>query len=307
MVKEWQAVNFDWTLRRMQRAVKRQPAPLVALGGAFALLVLLMGAARVVSQIADSVLPRLAENVHVIAYLRDDMTADKAQALAEIVSRVPGVERVRAVDSAEALARLRAEAKSMGGVAEFLDGVEEGFLPRSLEVRLQATTSLSERAVALAERLRRIPGIAEVDAMEDGLARLRSVLGLLRGLGWSLFGLAVVAGVAVLVLPLVQGRQRRQQEVAVLTLLGETPAGIRRPWALAGGLSAVAGALSAWLVLWLAHLTLSSSLAAVLGSWVPGPLPFVAWHEMLLATVIALFAGFWIGQRAMPSLKGRYV
>ncbi|MDX2020194.1 MAG: permease-like cell division protein FtsX [Deltaproteobacteria bacterium] len=287
--------------------MKRQPAPLVALGGAFALLVLLMGAARVVSQIADSVLPRLAENVHVIAYLRDDMTADKAQALAEIVSRVPGVERVRAVDSAEALARLRAEAKSMGGVAEFLDGVEEGFLPRSLEVRLQATTSLSERAVALAERLRRIPGIAEVDAMEDGLARLRSVLGLLRGLGWSLFGLAVVAGVAVLVLPLVQGRQRRQQEVAVLTLLGETPAGIRRPWALAGGLSAVAGALSAWLVLWLAHLTLSSSLAAVLGSWVPGPLPFVAWHEMLLATVVALFAGFWIGQRAMPSLKGRYV
>lgn len=300
-------MNFDWTLRRMQRAVGRQPAPLLALCGAFGLLVLLMGSARVVSQIADAVLPRLAENVHVIAYLRDDMTADKAQALAEVVSRVPGVERVRAVGSAEALARLRAEAKSMSGVAEFLDGVEEGFLPRSLEVRLQATTSLSDRASALAERLRRIPGIAEVDAMEDGLARLRSVLGLLRGLGWSLFGLAVVAGVAVLVLPLVQGRQRRQQEVAVLTLLGETPAGIRRPWALAGALAALVGALSAWLVLWLTHLTFSSSLAALLGSWVPGPMPFVALHEMLLATVFAVVAGFWIGQRAMPSMKGLYV
>jgi cell division protein FtsX len=112
--------------------------------------------------------------------------------------------------------------------------------------------------------------------------------------------------VAVLVLPLVQGRQRRHQEVAVLTLLGETPVGIRRPWALAGAFAAVAGATLAWLVLWLAHLTLSSSLAALLGSWVPGQVPFVAWHEIVAATVFALVAGFWIGQRAMPSMKGRY-
>lgn len=295
-------MNVAWTLRRMKRAVRRQPAPLVALCGAFTLLMMLMGSARLVSQIADSVLPRLAENVHVIAYLRDDMTADKAHALAEIVSRVPGVEQVRAVGSAEALDRLRSESQSMGGVSAFLKSVEEGFLPRSLEVRLRATNSLSERASALAVRLRKIPGIAEVDAMEDGLARLRSILGLCQGLGWALFGLALVAGVAVLVLPLMEGRQRREQEVAVLSLLGETPEGIRRPWAIAGGAAALIGTALAWLLLWVAHATLSHSLAELLGSWVPGRLPFVPWHEMLISTVFALVAGALVGRRAMPSL-----
>jgi len=290
----------------MKRAVKRQPAPLLALCGAFALLMMLMGSARLVSQISDSVLPRLAENVHVIAYLQDDMTTDKAHALAEIVSRVPGVEQVRAVGSAEALNRLRAESKSMGGVSAFLSGVEEGFLPRSLEVKLKATNSLSDRATVLAARLRKIPGIAEVDAMEDGLARLRSVLALCKGLGWSLFALALVAGVAVLVLPLIQGRQRRQQEVAVLTLLGETPEGIRRPWAIAGGAAALLGTGLAWMLLWVAHATLSHSLAELLGSWVPGQLPFVPWHEMLGATVIAVIVGAWVGRRAMPSMRGQY-
>jgi len=290
----------------MKRAVKRQPAPLLALCGAFALLMMLMGSARLVSQISDSVLPRLAENVHVIAYLQDDMTTDKAHALAEIVSRVPGVEQVRAVGSAEALNRLRAESKSMGGVSAFLSGVEEGFLPRSLEVKLKATNSLSDRATVLAARLRKIPGIAEVDAMEDGLARLRSVLALCKGLGWSLFALALVAGVAVLVLPLIQGRQRRQQELAVLTLLGETPEGIRRPWAIAGGAAALLGTGLAWMLLWVAHATLSHSLAELLGSWVPGQLPFVPWHEMLGATVIAVIVGAWVGRRAMPSMRGQY-
>ncbi len=267
---------------------------------------MLAGAARLVARVADAVLPRLADNVHVIAYLREDMTPDKAQALAEIVAHVPGVERVRHVESQEALQRLRNEAAGLGGVAELLEGVEEGFLPRSLEIQLRATEALGDRGRALAERLRRVPGVAEVDAMEDGLARLHSVLGLLRVLAWGLLLLAVVAGVAVLALPLLLGRQRRHDDVAVLTLLGETPAGIRHPWAIAGALAAALGSLLAWLVLWLAHEQASLSLGQALGAWVPSRLPFVPVHEIFASILAAVVLGAWFGRRAVPSLKGRY-
>lgn len=299
-------MTLAWTWRRCRRNVRRQPAPVVALCGAFALLMMLAGAARLAASMADAVLPRLADNVHVIAYLREDMTPEKTNALAEIVAHVPGVERVRHVESQEALQRLRREANGLGGVAELLEGVEEGFLPRSLEIQLRATEALGDRGRALAERLRRVPGVAEVDAMEDGLARLHSVLGLLRVLAWGLLLLAVVAGVAVLVLPLLLGRQRRQDDVAVLTLLGETPAGIRRPWAIAGALAAAAGSLLAWLVLWLAHEQACTSLAQVLGAWLPAQLPFVPGHEIFASILAAVVLGAWFGRRAVPSLKGRY-
>src|SRR5688500_2386474 len=129
-------MNFAWTWRRCQRNLRRQPWPVVALAAAFTLLMLLAGSARLAAFVADAVLPRLADNVHVIAYLREDMTPDKASALAEIVAHVPGVERVRHVESQEALQRLRDEAAALGGVAELLEGVEEGFLPPSLEIEL---------------------------------------------------------------------------------------------------------------------------------------------------------------------------
>ncbi|MCG5055102.1 MAG: permease-like cell division protein FtsX [Myxococcales bacterium] len=298
-------MTFAWTWRRVRRTFDRQPGPILALGGAFALFMLLLGTARLASRLAESLVPRLADNVHVIAYLREDMSAARAAALADIVVRVPGVERVRAVSSTEALARLRREAQAVGGAATGLDGLEEGFLPRSLEVRLSASEGLAARAQALASRLRRIPGIAEVDAMQDGLSRLRSILGLLRTLALGLLALALVTGGAVLTLPLLQGRPRRQEEVAALTLLGETPAGMRRPWAIVGALSALAGSLVAWGALWAVHAGLVHTWVAALGEWLPPSLPFVPWREALVASLAALAVGAWVGKRALPAPRGQ--
>ena len=298
-------MNFAWTWCRCRRSLRRQPWPVAALAAAFTLLMLLAGSARLAAFVADAVLPRLADNVHVIAYLREDMTADKASALAEIVAHVPGVERVRHVDSREALQRLRDEAAELGGVAELLDGVEEGFLPASLEIALRSTEALGDRGRALAERLRRIPGVAEVDAMEAGLARLHSLLALLRGLAWGLLALAVIVGIAGLGFPLLLGRQSRYEDVAVLTLLGETPAAIGRPWALMGALAAVVGSGLAWLMLWMAHRQTSSLLAQLFGAWVPNQIPFVPWHEILGSISAAVVVGAWIGRRAMPTIRGR--
>lgn len=298
-------MTWAWTWRRCRSTLRRQPGSLLALMGAFAVLAFLAGAARLVNSLADAIVPRLADNVHVIAYLREDMTAERAGALAEVVAHVPGVERVRQVDSQEALQRLRKEAAALGGVAELLEGVEEGFLPPSLEIRLSASEAASRRGLALAERLRRIPGIAEVDAMEDGLARLHSILVLLRGLFFLLLALALLSAAGALALPLLQGRHRRRQHVAVLTLLGETPGGIRLPWALVGACAGLAGSAVAVVLLWLAHANMVPLAERLMGRWVSASLPlatlpFFGAFELATAFVMALLLGAVMGRLAVP-------
>lgn len=300
-------MTWSWTWRRWKQGLRRQPSWLLGSFIAFALLVFLAGGARLAQQVSEALVPRLAEDLHVIAYLRDDMSEEQAAALSEIVLRVPGVETVRQIDSQQALQRLRQEAAALGGVAHLLEGVEEGFLPRSIEVRLRPTAALAGRSTALADRLRRIPGVAEVDAMEDGTARLRAVLTVLQRLGWALFALSWAAGAAALSFPLLHGREHRRQEVAVLTMLGETPAGIRRPWALTGALAALLGSACAWVALWWVHGRIVATLEGF-SELVPSEggvasLAFLPGLEIVIFTLLAIGLGLGLGRLAMPRLR----
>lgn len=300
-------MRWSFIVRRARRQITRQRGAMLALTAAFTLLVLLLGGGRLAGRVAASLAPRLADNVHVIAYLRDDMTTARAAALADLVRRIPGIESANLVGSAEALSRLRGDVRAMGGAAELLDGVEDGFLPRSLELRLAPSATLGTRAADLAGRIRRIEGIAEVDAMEDGLLRVRAVISAARAAGIGLFGLALFSGLALLLVPLSRGRRARREEAEVLTLLGETPRAIRLPVALTGAAAALLGAIIAVPVLYAVFALWQPSWAEItrgLGVDAGGrPLAvsFLGGGEMMLGTAALMTLGFFLGRASIPA------
>jgi cell division protein FtsX len=182
-----------------------------------------------------------------VAFLRDDISEPSRRGLADALRGVPGVAAVRLLTSDEALARMRAD---LGERATLLDGVEEGFLPTTLEVALQPGPRGVERADAIAWRLRRMEGIGEVDVLQTAddqrLARADVVNRLLARR-------VVVAGVVVVVLALVVAAwalRRRPADSLVLTELGFTGASVRGPAAargvLVGGAGALLGGGAAW-------------------------------------------------------------
>ena len=177
--------RLAWLKHLMVLALRGHPGRFVGLAAGFsvAVLALLSGLAVWRMGAATGADSRSAQ---LVAFLRDELPETGRRALAQALRGLPGIATVRLLGSDEALARMRGE---LGSRASVLDGVEEGFLPATLEISVRPGSDSGRRADALAWRLRRMDGVADVDLlrspMDDELVVAKKKSDLLR-----IFGLA---------------------------------------------------------------------------------------------------------------------
>jgi cell division transport system permease protein len=285
-------VTARWIARRVRREARQRAGSLTALAAAVALLALVAGAALLGLRTARAVVPLLEHNVHVIAYLGDELgPADRGRLLVAL-RQIPGVERARLVEPEEALRRLRGAADALGSTA--VAEIEPGFLPRSVEVSVAGGAGMPARTAELAARLRKLPGVAEVDAMSAGLARLLSWMQLARRFIVVALAVAAFAGLVALALALLSARSRRRSEAQVLALLGESPSGIRREASITGAGAALIGATLGVGVLLLAFPRVLRGIEAAVGLGPLAAAPSLGAREIALCLVLALALG-WVG------------
>jgi cell division transport system permease protein len=295
-------VTGRWIARRVRREARRRAGTLAGLAAAVALVALVAGTALLGSRTARAIVPQLEHNVHVIAYLGEELGPADRDRLLVALRQIPGVERARLVEPDEALARLRAAAGSLG--TDAAAGIEPGFLPRSVEISVTGGAGMPARTAELATRLRKLPGVAEVDAMSAGLARLLSWMRLLRRLSLVAVGVAVLAGLGGLALALLSARARRRAELEVLALLGESPAGMRREASITGAGAALIGAAVGVGALLVAFPRVLRGLEAAVGLGALAPASLGA-REIGLALAVALVLGWMGGYVATPRESGR--
>lgn len=242
-------LRLAWVARLTVFDVRRHRAEVVVALAAFAVAVAALtgSAAAYSSWRARSRTADRQAGAELVAFLRDDLSEPSRRELAEALRGVPGVAGVRLLTSDEALARMRAD---LGERATLLDGVEDGFLPTTLEVSLQPGRRGVERADAIAWRLRRMDGIGEVDVLQTAddqrLVRADVVNRLLARRVLAVGLVAVVLALAVAARAL----RRRPADSLVLTELGFTGEAVLGPaaarGALVGGAGAVLGGVAAW-------------------------------------------------------------
>jgi cell division protein FtsX len=290
-------VTARWIVRRVRREARRRAGSLVALAAAVAVLAVVAGTALLGVRTARAVVPLLEHNVHVIAYLNDQLNAADRERLLAALRQIPGVERARLVEPDEALARLRAAADSLGAAA--VAGIEPGFLPRSVEVSVEGGEMMPARTAELAARLRKLPGVTEVDAMSAGLTRLLSWMGLARRFSVAALGAAVLAGLVAMAMAVWWARSRRRTEAQVLALLGESPAAIRREASITGAGAALVGAVVGMGALLAAFPPVLREIEGALGLGALAA-PSLGAREIALALVVALVLGWMGGLLATP-------
>jgi cell division transport system permease protein len=240
-------VTRAWLLRRLVGDGRRHGAVWLVLVLAFGVVGFAAAGARLVARAATTPVP--APEARVIAYLNDDLDGPGIAELQRVLATLPGVEAVRVVSAREGLELLRRE---LGPRAAVIDGVGPDLLPSSLEIVARP----AEAASALAFRLRRLRGVADVDLVSAaspaaagawpwGLAArpwARVPVGGSVALGGTLGLLAIGAAFALL-------RARFRAELGLLFTLGLTRAASARPalWlaTLAGAAGAALGGLAA--------------------------------------------------------------
>lgn len=152
--------------------------------------------------------------------------------------------RVEAVPAAVALRRL---AESLGEEARVLEGVGPGALPDAVEVHAPGISLVEARA--LAERLRAVPGAAEVDYGNAWLEKLELLVARAKLAALVLFGALALATAVLVSNTLRLAVFARRDEIEIMKLVGATDAFVSAPFLVEGLLQGLLGGTLAVLAL----------------------------------------------------------
>jgi cell division transport system permease protein len=97
-------------------------------------------------------------------YLKDDVTAGERAAIEALLAPGDLIAAHEFVSKTDALARFK---QTFGDLAVAVDGLGSNPLPASVEARLRPGTSVGQGVDSLAERLRQMPGVADVRQKKD--------------------------------------------------------------------------------------------------------------------------------------------
>jgi cell division transport system permease protein len=207
--------------------------------GAIGVSLLLVGLVGLAAVNVTRLTERWDRNVQMVVYLEDDVTPERAKVIGQVLEGVPAVERVDYIPPDMAHRRL---VESLGSRRELLEDVETGFLPASLEVRLAGGVREVAAASPVIEKLRRTPGVEEVELLGDWVQRLSALLSALRAAAVALALLVGGACTYIIAGTIKLGMYARREELDVLRLVGATDGFIRLPLVVEGAVFGAVGA-----------------------------------------------------------------
>ncbi len=188
---------------------------------------------------------RLPEKFFIIAYLKDGLDEKETQKLVSSIKGQTFVDKVTYISKDAALRELKASLKDADYIIE---GLDENPLPASVEIRLKKNAVGPQRVKTIADSLRKMEGIDDVQYGEKFLLSLHSIKSGTETIGLILTGV-MISGIIFICYSTVKILfYRRSEEIETLKLLGATRGFIRAPFVIEGSVIGVAGGVISALI-----------------------------------------------------------
>jgi cell division transport system permease protein len=223
--------------------------------------ILVFGLGLLVSAHIQGIIGSVREDVSVEAFMPND-TRQEMKALAQEVEGWPEVSEVTKVSEQEAFAEFK---DKFSDQPELYEDLDQGVLPKSLQIQLQDPSTATE----MAQRLKQEEGFTEENLSypQQTIDRLNSVTSVVI---WGLYGatlLFLIASVLLISNAIRLSIFARRKEIEVMKLVGASDGFVRTPFLFEGLLQGLVGSiLAALVVVWINYLFVD---------WAHNALPFV--------------------------------
>lgn len=184
--------------------------------------------------------------IQVTAYFDTEPSPQELSTIMSRVKALDGTERVGYVSKQEAMKRFRNRLK---GQETLLDGVPADVLPSSIEITLKRKSREDAAMEVYVARLRKVPGIAEVQYGEEWVRRFNTFMNFLRFVGALLGGFLLMAVLFIVSNTIKLTIYARKEEIELMELVGATRFFIKAPFLIEGIIQGAAGAILALLIL----------------------------------------------------------
>jgi len=183
-----------------------------------------------------------SERVQVTVYFDKELTTPEQSVYRDKIYAVSGTAHVSYVSRTEAMKRFK---ERLRGQETLLEGVRVEVLPSSLEISLKRSSRETEAVNEYVTKLKRIPGISEIQYGEEWVRRFNAFLNFMRLLGGLLGGFLIIAVVFIVSNTIKLTIYARRDELEVMSLVGATRLFIKVPFLLEGILQGCAGSVLA--------------------------------------------------------------
>ena len=230
--------KLDYLLRETLLGLRRGGWMNWAAVSTVTVLLFLFGMSLQASWKLEGLLNQFGSQVEVSVYLDPGAQIEKVKLG---VVKLPEVTEVKAITKEQAWVSLVKQLgiSDIAGATEQLEGN-----PLVDELKVKARTS--KDVPILAKKLTQMPGIEEVQYLDEALKRMQQ---LSQGLGWVSFAITSVltlTAVAVITTTIRLIVMARRREIEIMQLVGATASWIYLPFILQGITFGVTGALIAW-------------------------------------------------------------
>ncbi len=238
----------------------------------------------------DTLASNWHQSVRISLYLKQDVSADTGQHLADDLAGESGISATQFISASEGLRQFK-QASSFGRA---LDALGSNPLPGVIEVTPKA--ALPPAAVGqLVDQLSQRSDVDHAALDQAWLRRLTAILALVSRASWVIGGLLSAAVVFVVGNTIRLDIENRRQEIEVMKLLGASNAFIRRPFLYSGVWYGLLGAIIAVVVLVVCYLALGGPLSTLTASYEGGlGLKGLDLNEGLFLLAVGIALG-WLG------------
>jgi cell division transport system permease protein len=230
------------------------------------------------------------KGVRIMAYLYQDVPAEKIPEIQKKISGLYSVEDVRFISKEEAFDVLKQQMKRQSSL---LENLKENPLPNAFEIRMIASSQTWEKIENLASQIQSIPQIEEVEYGQRWLARFSYIINLFKLSGYVLGILFSVASVFIVANTVRLVLYSRRDEIEIMRLVGASDGFIKVPFYIEGIILGALGGIIGLIVLFTAFVSITSNIDQSITSGA-FHISFFSYSIMLIILISSMFVG-WLG------------
>jgi len=230
------------------------------------------------------------KGVRIMAYLYQDVPAEKIPEIQKKISGLYSVEDVRFISKEEAFDVLKQQMKRQSSL---LENLKENPLPNAFEIKMIASSQTWEKIENLASRIQSIPQIEEVEYGQRWLARFSYIINLFKLSGYVLGILFSVASVFIVANTVRLVLYSRCDEIEIMRLVGASDRFIKVPFYIEGVILGALGGIIGLVVLFITFVSITSNIdqSITSGSF---HIRFFSYGVILIILISSMFVG-WLG------------
>lgn len=228
--------------------------------------------------------------IRIMAYLEPNAPEIKLLDIKRKIQDMKGVQDVQFISKKEALERLKDQMRHQSSL---LDDLKENPLPDAFEVRLKESFQNKDQVEMLADQVKSLSLVDDVEYGQVWLGRFTNILNLLRVTGYAMSVLFILATVLIVANTIRLVLYSRREEVEIMRLVGATDRFIRAPFYMEGLIQGALGGMIGLAALFVLFMAISSNVEQGLTSGM-FTIRFLSWETFFGILAGSMFVG-WIG------------